>query len=591
MIALSQPSTPRPSPAVNAPEAQSASPNRSNPASAAAAAAAAAAFNTPSFQASPYIHPSSGGPIRKRTRSDSLFPPDIGPFFSSSKPFDNVFALDRVTPLTIKLQSKMDRGFFLADNDWTCYRRNYFQVSSAFSIHGISHYFPEHEAQCLVRCEDGNLYPARRFFIGMSARVSNSDKKIDLVQHTPKRDKGPQSTPDFKPVTPGGNLSMASVGTNQNIVTFERIQFKTATANNGKRRAAQQYYVCVMDLFAQTDHGEQVKIASCQSTPLVVRGRSPGHYADSHERSMSSSSASLASHEQSAPAHQPPHHSSVSQSAHHPHHHAVPPPPPPHYQPAADDGRFHSFPRPPYTPPAMMPGEYGSSYPYYSHYQAFGPPMHPMMMTNGPPTPSPPQHTPTSSPGANHGPYHHHPQQHQQQSHYMVQPALAAAVATDPSSSSSPASSPHMYHHNGATNDYHHPHQRSSSGMSIHMDQASAAAAAAADWADHHKRMQSSTSVSSNPANTAAGSPHQSPSQASHPQVQTPSSQATQPAQQTPQPQPQQATSYFAQGTPTLSSATSQTSAFSPTTPTTPYVNNGARKYNSVPSICNQQTL
>ncbi|KAI9318617.1 hypothetical protein BX666DRAFT_1812044, partial [Dichotomocladium elegans] len=180
----------------------------------------------------------------------------------------------------VRIHSKMDRGFFLADNDWTCYRRNYFQVSSAFSIHGVGHYYADHEPPCLVRTDDGLFYPVRRFLLGITARVSNSDKRIELVQHTPKRDKGPQTTPMPKPITPGGNLNMSSVGANQNIVTFERIQFKTATANNGKRRAAQQYYVCVIELYAETDQGQQIKVASCQSAPLVVRGRSPGHYTD-----------------------------------------------------------------------------------------------------------------------------------------------------------------------------------------------------------------------------------------------------------------------------------------------------------------------
>lgn len=177
----------------------------------------------------------------------------------------------------------MDRGFFLADNDWTCYRRNYFQVSSVFSLHGFNHYYSVNEPHVLVKADDGALYNVQRFLLGVSARVANSEKEIELIQHTPKRDKGPQYRPEPKPITPGGNLSMSSVANNQNIVTFERVQFKTATANNGKRRAAQQYYICIIELFAETDRGQLVKVGSCQSAPLVVRGRSPGHYADNHQ--------------------------------------------------------------------------------------------------------------------------------------------------------------------------------------------------------------------------------------------------------------------------------------------------------------------
>jgi meiosis-specific transcription factor NDT80 len=64
--------------------------------------------------------------------------------------------------------------------------------------------------------------------------------------------------------------------------TFERIQFKNATANNGRRRATQQYNHLLIELFA--DIGAQytgerwIKIASRMSVPMVVRGRPPGHY-------------------------------------------------------------------------------------------------------------------------------------------------------------------------------------------------------------------------------------------------------------------------------------------------------------------------
>lgn len=302
----------------------------------------------------------------------------------------------------MRIQAKMDRGFFLADNDWTCYRRNYFQVSVAFGIHGMNHYYGDQETYCLVQV-DGAFHPVHNFSMNISARVSNSDKKIELVQHTPKRDKGPQSTPVAKHIVPGGNLTMSSAGANQSIVTFERIQFKTATANNGKRRAAQQYYVCLIDLYAEIDGNKKVKVASCQSAPLVVRGRSPGHYSDNHDR----------------------YENNMSMSA----------PPPPQPQPQQQDERYGaaSFPRPPITPPGVMGSEYGSPYPYQGYpgggYPHFNNPMSgPMQSSMMPPTPTggpPPQ---TTHQGA-HNPY------------------MVPSMTSDPSSSES--SSPDLYNEFG----------------------------------------------------------------------------------------------------------------------------------------------
>ncbi|CAG8495866.1 13830_t:CDS:2 [Ambispora leptoticha] len=222
----------------------------------------------------------------RRRRADSMgFPVDAGPFFSPTKQHFKIWSMDRTFSYKLRINSKVDRGFFLAESDWTCYRRNYFQISSAFSIEGNNNHQSSDgsEVPCLLEIE-GQVHTIIGFHLGITAKVSNSDKKIELVQHTPKRDKGPQMVPQPKAIRPGGNLNLSSVGTNSNIVTFERIQFKTATANNGKRRAAQQYYVVLVDLFAQVENGELHCVATSQSAPLVVRGRSPGHYADNHDR-------------------------------------------------------------------------------------------------------------------------------------------------------------------------------------------------------------------------------------------------------------------------------------------------------------------
>ncbi|KAG0164087.1 meiosis-specific transcription factor ndt80 [Apophysomyces sp. BC1034] len=502
-MAHSQPNTPRPTSSVS--ESLPSPSPKTRP-----------VYSTTSFHATPY--PTMA---RKRSRNDSLFPAEAGPFFSSTKPFDNLYAPDRSTLLTLRIQSKVDRGFFLADNDWTCYRRNYFQVSSAFSVHGLNHYYADNEPQCLVQTDKG-FRCVERFLLGISARVSNSDKQIELVQHTPKRDKGPQMKPEPKPITPGGNLSMSTVGTNQNIVTFERIQFKTATANNGKRRAAQQYYVCVIDLFAETDEGQTIKVASCQSAPLVVRGRSPGHYADSQDRYSSGNMGMTDSM-------------------------AAPPPPPSSAQQQSHDERFNApFPRPPITPPGMVPGEYTSPYPYYSNYPPFAPmhtPLPPnMMMSSAPPTPTPPpQHTSVSSVPT----YSHPPASHPYMVHSMSDPSSSESSSPDlytgefASHPNLPGSAEGKMHPGQLSHPGHHP-----AGLNIHipMDPATA------EWT--RTRFNSSGSTQS-PAN-----------------------------EHTPN-------SYFPNGTPTMSSAASQTSAFSPPTPTTPY---GSRKYSAVPSIVNQPT-
>ncbi|KAI9094949.1 hypothetical protein DFS34DRAFT_627882 [Phlyctochytrium arcticum] len=229
-----------------------------------------------------YPLPGMGSPPRRR-RGDHMpqagpFPVSVGPFFKPTKQNYNIYSMDRAHLYTLRIVPKVDRGFFLADNDWTCYRRNYFQVSSAFTA--TNQHNQEVDLPCIMEMNN-QLYSVTGFALGISARVANGEKRIDLVQHTPKRDKGPQLVPQPKTVRSGGNPHQYNgIGTNQLVATFERLQFKTATANNGKRRAAQQYYILIINLYAQTEDGQQYKIAVTESAPLVVRGRSPGHYAD-----------------------------------------------------------------------------------------------------------------------------------------------------------------------------------------------------------------------------------------------------------------------------------------------------------------------
>lgn len=75
--------------------------------------------------------------------------------------------------------------------------------------------------------------------------------------------------------------------------TFERIQFQKATANNGKRRAQQQYFHVIVELYAGVSgrghHDQWVLIATKESDPMVVRGRSPGHYKDNNRRDSQAS--------------------------------------------------------------------------------------------------------------------------------------------------------------------------------------------------------------------------------------------------------------------------------------------------------------
>ena len=155
-----------------------------------------------------------------------------------------------------------------------------------------------------VQNQSQQSYTVYGFAMCISAVVADNDgHAIELVQHTPKRDKGPVAQPEKVRLAPKpahhhhmGLFGQADPprstwdqgcgppqGSHATEHTFERIQFKQATANNGKRRAAQQYYHLVIELWADVGSQPQgndqfIKIAYRKSAKMIVRGRSPGHY-------------------------------------------------------------------------------------------------------------------------------------------------------------------------------------------------------------------------------------------------------------------------------------------------------------------------
>lgn len=208
--------------------------------------------------------------------------------------------------VTPDIEAKIDtKNVFWQDNQWTCYRRNYISVACHYTLTYCN------PGSRLYAKTESNRQPQQVQALGLclSATADGPNgKPIGLVKHTPKRDRGPQTDVQVEklpPAPPSSNsihsyqTSMSSgpslplqhderqpaTGMPQGQYTFERIQFKQATANNGRRRATQQFYHLCVELHADIraspkDKPKWVKIAQRISEAMVVRGRSPGHYKD-----------------------------------------------------------------------------------------------------------------------------------------------------------------------------------------------------------------------------------------------------------------------------------------------------------------------
>lgn len=198
---------------------------------------------------------------------------------------------------------KADKNLFLANGKWTCYRRNYISAQISFKLS------PLHPGGNLFLSEAGSSDVRVRALAVTLTAEEDKGEPIELVQHTAKRDKGPQfdvAVVNLRPINTAANVSPYQGATNMtgpvltkqgddaqqasatppaSHHTFERIQFKKATENNGQRRQPQGFYYLKVELLADiradgAPVANWTTVAMTKSEPMVVRGRSPGHYKD-----------------------------------------------------------------------------------------------------------------------------------------------------------------------------------------------------------------------------------------------------------------------------------------------------------------------
>ncbi|KAJ6789738.1 hypothetical protein PWT90_10843 [Aphanocladium album] len=277
------------------------------------------------YQSVPDSREHSGSPTySSRATDDIVLPMEETEQLGSLQYLDNGGGVAG-TPIEASISATIHKNFFMGEKYFTCYRRNYMACNCSFSL---SPYYPGVQMHFTPIGGSGSM-PIAGFAMCISAVVSaHQHQEVTILQHTPKRDKGPINEPTKQSLGPkkaqnggtpphiggyheGGQSSRPMYsdiyGMNgcQTLPTehnFDRIQFKTATANNGERRAGQQCYRLVVELWGDMGVGPPnsperwVKIAIQKSTEIVVRGRSPGHYQKERRKSQGGSGGGPSPH-------------------------------------------------------------------------------------------------------------------------------------------------------------------------------------------------------------------------------------------------------------------------------------------------------
>ncbi|PSR81048.1 acid phosphatase [Coniella lustricola] len=159
----------------------------------------------------------------------------------------------------------------------TCYRRNLWQCSGQITL-------PRHVSHVLD--EQGQQLPIIELAASISAIESIEGKATEIITIPWKSANGEDanSTATKTPTAPA-NISL-DLSTGQELdhnrisltVIWKRLQFKHATANNGRRKGLQQHYVVQINLLGKLKNGQFITVAEIQSGPVIVRGRSPRNF-------------------------------------------------------------------------------------------------------------------------------------------------------------------------------------------------------------------------------------------------------------------------------------------------------------------------
>lgn len=157
----------------------------------------------------------------------------------------------------------------------TCYRRNLWQCSGQVTLPRVV---------TNIIDDQGRHVPIVELSASITA-VESIEGKVTEIISIPWKSSNPQLGEDAKVASAPPILSLdLSCGQELDAnrvslpVSWKRLQFKHATANNGRRKGLQQHYVVLINLLGKTKSGEMIKVAEIQSGPVIVRGRSPRNF-------------------------------------------------------------------------------------------------------------------------------------------------------------------------------------------------------------------------------------------------------------------------------------------------------------------------
>lgn len=266
-------------------------------------------------------------------RSSDLF--RVGPLFSETRHHQDIYCKRNDMDVNPILHARIDRGFEVGENGtWIGYKRNYFTLVASFSLENFdferfmqNKFYTYEKSSKNGESVGENKVEIGYFAIRLVAKCSDEDVSISLIQHTAKRDKGPQFPPPIYPAVPGDLPDHETVRASCNkrngskiehmnkifyfdraeyyhnmnldplkddsvlknypsdsiarVARFERIQF-TSSIRLKSTSVNSRYFTLHVELLGIIENEDSqiqpILLSSVESPPLIIRGRSPSNY-------------------------------------------------------------------------------------------------------------------------------------------------------------------------------------------------------------------------------------------------------------------------------------------------------------------------
>jgi hypothetical protein len=204
--------------------------------------------------------------------------------------------------VTMSMSAQLHGMFFLAESPWatagdvqppptelTCYRRNLFQITGTVTLPRSMHVIlTDHGDQIPILGQELTI-SATESLEGNSVKIISVPWKTPATSTVPIEDKTEKEPPTY-PLDLSTGQDMDSDYVNFPI-SWKRLQFRIATANNGRRKELQQHFVVRLKVVATLANGAKIPLCEIHSSAIIVRGRSPRNFQSRKDMPISGGTA------------------------------------------------------------------------------------------------------------------------------------------------------------------------------------------------------------------------------------------------------------------------------------------------------------